>query len=339
MGALHRSPSRSCCCSSSSSATSSAASPPAPSRADRVGPRPHRTTTAPSATSRRSNPTLGDTVHGVAARARTPIRPTDVWVRTTPDAEPHFTAAVVDRTHAARDVVARRHRRAQPGDQLPLPARRRAPAIASSTAPAPTTAASATPTTSACRPTPRRRRGWPTPPSTRSSPTASPAPGAERRLAGRGPPGGVGRPGSTRRAHAPCASSTAATWPASRPTSTTSPSLGAGGLYLTPFFPAPSIHRYDADTFDHVDPLLGGDDALISLVKACHNRGIRVIGDLTINHAGAGHEWFRAAQADAIVRRGWVLLLPPPSRRLRGVVRRADAAQVRPARRRARAGA
>ena len=75
-------------------------------------------------------------------------------------------------------------------------------------------------------------------------------------------------------------------------------SLGIGGLYLTPFFPAPSSHRYDADTFTHVDPLLGGDDALIRLVKACHNRGIRVIGDLTVNHSGRGHDWFRAAQAD-----------------------------------------
>ncbi len=76
-------------------------------------------------------------------------------------------------------------------------------------------------------------------------------------------------------------------------------SLGTRGLYLTPFFPAPSSHRYDADTFAHVDPLLGGDDALIRLVKACHNRGIRVLADLTINHAGRGHEWFRAAQSDA----------------------------------------
>ena len=75
--------------------------------------------------------------------------------------------------------------------------------------------------------------------------------------------------------------------------------LDAGGIYLTPLFPAPSVHRYDADTFDHVDPLLGGDDALIRLVKACHNRGIRIIGDLTVNHAGRGHEWFVAAQADA----------------------------------------
>ena len=76
-------------------------------------------------------------------------------------------------------------------------------------------------------------------------------------------------------------------------------SLGAGGLYLTPIFPAPSSHRYDADTFDQVDPLLGGDDALAHLVTACHDRGMKVIGDLTVNHTGRGHEWFRRAQADA----------------------------------------
>jgi alpha-glucosidase len=75
--------------------------------------------------------------------------------------------------------------------------------------------------------------------------------------------------------------------------------LSVGGLYLTPFFPAPSSHRYDADTFDRVDPNLGGDDGLVRLVTACHDHGIRVIGDLTVNHVGARHEWFRTAQADA----------------------------------------
>jgi len=71
--------------------------------------------------------------------------------------------------------------------------------------------------------------------------------------------------------------------------------LGANLLYLTPFFPADSNHRYDATTFAHVDPLLGGDDALRSLLDAAHARGIRVLGDITPNHTGAGHEWFRAA--------------------------------------------
>ena len=74
--------------------------------------------------------------------------------------------------------------------------------------------------------------------------------------------------------------------------------LGVNLLYLTPVFPARSNHRYDASTFEFVDPLLGGDDALVRLVDAAHARGIRVIGDLTSNHSGDAHEWFRAAQAD-----------------------------------------
>ncbi|MFF2370621.1 glycoside hydrolase family 13 protein [Agromyces sp. NPDC058110] len=75
-------------------------------------------------------------------------------------------------------------------------------------------------------------------------------------------------------------------------------SLGVNLLYLTPVFPARSNHRYDASTFDRVDELLGGDDALVRLVEAAHARGIRVIGDLTSNHSGDAHEWFRTAQAD-----------------------------------------
>jgi alpha-glucosidase len=75
--------------------------------------------------------------------------------------------------------------------------------------------------------------------------------------------------------------------------------LGADVLYLTPFFPARSTHRYDASSFDHVDPLLGGDDALRSLLRAAHDRGMRVVGDLTLNHCGAEHEWFLRARRDS----------------------------------------
>jgi alpha-glucosidase len=72
-------------------------------------------------------------------------------------------------------------------------------------------------------------------------------------------------------------------------------SVGANVIYLTPFFPAGSTHRYDATTFAHVDPLLGGDDALRSLAAAAHARGIRIVGDITPNHTGDKHEWFQAA--------------------------------------------
>ncbi|WP_069386538.1 glycoside hydrolase family 13 protein [Cellulosimicrobium cellulans] len=74
--------------------------------------------------------------------------------------------------------------------------------------------------------------------------------------------------------------------------------LGVSTLYTTPVFPGRSNHRYDAATFDRVDPLLGGDEAYASLIRAAHARGLRVMGDLTTNHTGSGHEWFARARAD-----------------------------------------
>ena len=67
--------------------------------------------------------------------------------------------------------------------------------------------------------------------------------------------------------------------------------LGVNGIYFTPFFPSRSNHRYDASSFDHVDPLLGGNKALFSLVKNSRKLGIRIMGDLTSNHCGEGHKW------------------------------------------------
>ncbi|MEM7274824.1 MAG: glycoside hydrolase family 13 protein [Actinomycetota bacterium] len=75
--------------------------------------------------------------------------------------------------------------------------------------------------------------------------------------------------------------------------------LGIGGIYLNPVFPARSNHRYDAAAFDRVDPLLGGDAALVRLREACDRAGLRLITDLTLNHTGDGHDWFRTAAADA----------------------------------------
>ncbi|MEV4570070.1 glycoside hydrolase family 13 protein [Nonomuraea sp. NPDC049419] len=74
--------------------------------------------------------------------------------------------------------------------------------------------------------------------------------------------------------------------------------LGADTVYLTPFFPARSNHRYDASTFEHVDPLLGGDAALHRLSGALHARGMRLVGDITTNHCGDAHEWFTTAVSD-----------------------------------------
>ena len=74
--------------------------------------------------------------------------------------------------------------------------------------------------------------------------------------------------------------------------------LGANVIYLTPVFPAGSTHRYDGTTFEHVDPLLGGDEALISLTRAAHARAMRVVSDLTTNHTGDKHEWFAGGERE-----------------------------------------
>ena len=75
--------------------------------------------------------------------------------------------------------------------------------------------------------------------------------------------------------------------------------LGATALFLRSVFPAGSTHRYDATSFERIDPLLGGEPAFASLVRAARERGLRLIGDLTTNHTGDGHDWFRAARDDA----------------------------------------
>lgn len=74
--------------------------------------------------------------------------------------------------------------------------------------------------------------------------------------------------------------------------------LGANGIYFTPIFPSRSNHRYDATSFDHVDPILGGDKAFQLLIKNAKKSGIRILGDLTSNHCGAGHNWLAKAKKD-----------------------------------------
>jgi alpha-glucosidase len=71
--------------------------------------------------------------------------------------------------------------------------------------------------------------------------------------------------------------------------------LGVNAIYFTPFFPAKSAHRYDASSFDHIDPLLGGDEAFFAFSKVAHEKGFRIMGDLTTNHCGLGHEWIQIA--------------------------------------------
>ena len=68
--------------------------------------------------------------------------------------------------------------------------------------------------------------------------------------------------------------------------------LGFDTIYLTPIFQASSNHRYDTDDFLNVDPALGGNSALTSLLTAMNRRGMRAIFDAVWNHASSDSTYF-----------------------------------------------
>ncbi|MDD2805798.1 MAG: glycoside hydrolase family 13 protein [Elusimicrobiales bacterium] len=64
--------------------------------------------------------------------------------------------------------------------------------------------------------------------------------------------------------------------------------LGVTAVYFNPVFASAANHRYHTYDYYRVDPVLGGDAALVSFLKAAHKRGIRVILDGVFNHASRG---------------------------------------------------
>jgi len=69
--------------------------------------------------------------------------------------------------------------------------------------------------------------------------------------------------------------------------------LGINAIYLNPIFTAYSNHKYDCIDYFHVDKHFGGDEALIRLIEALHENGIRLILDISINHVGKCHPWVK----------------------------------------------
>ncbi|WP_276239553.1 alpha-amylase family glycosyl hydrolase [Halobaculum marinum] len=78
-------------------------------------------------------------------------------------------------------------------------------------------------------------------------------------------------------------------------------SLGVDVLWLTPVLQSPTTHGYHTTDFFDTATDLGTRAEFESLVDACHERDIRVVFDLVINHTSRDHPAFQqhAAGVDA----------------------------------------
>ncbi|TMR90293.1 alpha-amylase family protein [Nonomuraea basaltis] len=74
--------------------------------------------------------------------------------------------------------------------------------------------------------------------------------------------------------------------------------LGVTCLWLMPFFPTPNRDDgYDITDFYSIDPRLGTLGDFVEFVRTAHDRGLRVIADLVVNHTSDQHPWFAQARS------------------------------------------
>src|SRR4051794_13667168 len=83
--------------------------------------------------------------------------------------------------------------------------------------------------------------------------------------------------------------------------------LGIDCIWLLPMYPSPLRDGgYDLADFFTIHPDYGTVEDFRTLVEAAHQRGIRVIADLVMNHTSADHPWFQEARSDPMSpKRDW----------------------------------
>jgi len=75
-------------------------------------------------------------------------------------------------------------------------------------------------------------------------------------------------------------------------------SLGVDAVWINPVYLSPGLDNgYDISDFRKIDPQYGTMEDMQRLIDGLHERGIRVIMDLVLNHTSDQHEWFRRGRS------------------------------------------
>lgn len=74
-------------------------------------------------------------------------------------------------------------------------------------------------------------------------------------------------------------------------------SLGMSGIWFNPIYPSPGVDcGYDISNYIDIAEEFGGMTAFRKVLDGAHERGMKVIMDLVVNHTSDEHEWFQKSR-------------------------------------------
>ena len=91
--------------------------------------------------------------------------------------------------------------------------------------------------------------------------------------------------------------------------------LGIDVLWLSPIYPSPQDDNgYDISDYQDVDPVFGTLEGFDALLAAVHERGMKLVMDLVVNHTSDEHPWFVESRASKDnPKRDWYWWRPAPN--------------------------
>ncbi|HSD06898.1 alpha-amylase family glycosyl hydrolase [Flavobacterium sp.] len=73
--------------------------------------------------------------------------------------------------------------------------------------------------------------------------------------------------------------------------------IGVKGIWLTPFLTSPKVDNgYDISNYYEIDPTYGNKDDFDLFLKEAHQKGIKVIMDMVLNHTSTDCKWFQESR-------------------------------------------
>ena len=87
--------------------------------------------------------------------------------------------------------------------------------------------------------------------------------------------------------------------------------LGVDAIWLSPVYVSPQHDNgYDIADYQAVDPMFGTLEDLDELIAAMHERGLRLVMDLVVNHTSDEHPWFLDSRKAGSTKRNWYFWRP-----------------------------